>query len=198
MAYNKVASQRYYAAHPERARAASARWRAANRQRAREASKAWRMANPERNKETTKAWRLKNKVRWNTSKRIWSAKNAERINRMASERRTANHAAYLEKERKYKAANIDRIRLRVRQNNLKNRYGLTLEEYDALLASQGGGCAICSRKTKDRSFPVDHDHVTGHIRGILCSLCNCGLGSFKESRKALLAALKYLKKGAAR
>lgn len=59
--------------------------------------------------------------------------------------------------------------LRVR--NLK-KYKLTPETYAALLASQGGGCAICGRVATKRMLAVDHCHKTGATRGILCSLCN--------------------------
>ena len=198
MASNKEASRRYALAHPERRRTSSAKWRAKNRKRHSEASKAWRAKNPERNKQNTRAWREKNKEKWNASKRVWWEKNAVRINKAAAARRAANHAVYLEKERRYKAANADRIFIRVRQTRLKKNYGLSLEEYAALLAAQGGVCAICSREPEGRNFPVDHDHRTNMVRGILCHPCNLGLGSFKESDHLLLSAIRYLKNGAAR
>lgn len=60
---------------------------------------------------------------------------------------------------------------------LKRRYGITAEQYDAILAAQGGGCAICGRD--DRAWElrlcVDHDHDTGTVRGILCRRCNAFL-----------------------
>lgn len=51
---------------------------------------------------------------------------------------------------------------------------LTLSDYNALLASQGGGCAIngCTRRPKTRRFSVDHDHASGRVRGILCHVHN--------------------------
>lgn len=53
--------------------------------------------------------------------------------------------------------------------------GVTLELYDELLARQGGTCALCSNRPKHRRFSVDHDHKTGHIRGLLCHRCNRNL-----------------------
>jgi hypothetical protein len=76
-----------------------------------------------------------------------------------------------------------------------NEYGITLEEYNRLLESQGGGCAICGRKVNiDSKFSlhVDHDHDTGKIRGILCSSCNLGIGKFDHDCSRLKNAIKYL------
>jgi hypothetical protein len=50
--------------------------------------------------------------------------------------------------------------------------GLSLDDYERLLAAQGGGCALCGRKPKTRRLDVDHDHRTGKIRGLLCQRCN--------------------------
>jgi len=77
-----------------------------------------------------------------------------------------------------------------RRAHLK-RYGISPAEYNALLAKQNGACAICRRRSKGR-LCVDHCHVTGMIRGLLCDSCNLGLGSLKEDQASLVAALAYL------
>jgi hypothetical protein len=59
-----------------------------------------------------------------------------------------------------------------RRAHLKARYGLAPAQYDDILAAQGGGCGICGRKPKGRRLPVDHDHRTGEVFGILCDACN--------------------------
>ena len=64
-----------------------------------------------------------------------------------------------------------------RKSHLKRKYGLTLEAFDELLASQGGGCAICGKPDADN---VDHDHATGRVRGILCWNCNIAIGQFED------------------
>jgi hypothetical protein len=76
-----------------------------------------------------------------------------------------------------------------RTYHLKRRYGLTVEEADALLAAQGGVCAIC--KTAP-AVHVDHDHATGAVRALLCFNCNGGLGQFKDNPLALHAAAYYV------
>lgn len=77
---------------------------------------------------------------------------------------------------------------------MQRAYGITLDEYEALLTAQRGGCAICSGVNKDgRNLFVDHDHTTGAVRGLLCNLCNRALGNFRDSVDLLDAAITYLK-----
>lgn len=68
-------------------------------------------------------------------------------------------------------------------------YGITLAEWDAIFAAQGGVCAICRREPrKGETFHLDHEHTTGQsgrVRGILCSYCNTRLvGRLKDHTKA--------------
>lgn len=69
------------------------------------------------------------------------------------------------------------------------RFGLTIAQYEMLLRVQGGACAICHRRpSPTRCFDVDHDHRTKEIRGLLCFLCNKGLGYFKNPEQLMRAA----------
>lgn len=81
--------------------------------------------------------------------------------------------------------------------NLSYLYGITVEEFDALLAAQDGKCAICGVS----EFPgrgnrphVDHCHTTGAVRGILCHFCNLGLGNFRDRPDLLESAAAYLRR----
>jgi hypothetical protein len=74
------------------------------------------------------------------------------------------------------------------------RHGITLVEYDDMLAAQGGGCAICGNVDfgVQRRPCFDHDHETGAFRGLLCAACNNGLGNFRDSPRSLRRAADYL------
>jgi hypothetical protein len=61
---------------------------------------------------------------------------------------------------------------RTRDLSLQRTYGITLAEYREILAAQGGRCPICTKALTGWSNPVDHDHKTGVVRGILCTYCN--------------------------
>ena len=74
---------------------------------------------------------------------------------------------------------------------MKRHYGLNRDDYDKMLLSQKGKCPICNNKLQRPH--VDHNHLTGKIRSILCSQCNTGLGMFKENKDYLNAAIKYLR-----
>jgi hypothetical protein len=82
-----------------------------------------------------------------------------------------------------------------RTYHLKRRYGITAVEADAMLAEQGGLCAICQVAP---AAHVDHDHVTGAVRALLCFNCNGGLGQFKDNPVALHAAAYYVQLHTAR
>lgn len=72
-------------------------------------------------------------------------------------------------------------------------YGITAVEYDALLAAQGGRCAICRARPKTKRLAVDHNHATGAVRGLLCSRCNHDLlGSAWDSLAMATALWHYM------
>jgi hypothetical protein len=73
-------------------------------------------------------------------------------------------------------------------------YGITADDYERLLAAQGGKCAICGGDPNGRwkRLDIDHDHQDGRVLGLLCHDCNKGLGCFRESGDRLAAAIRYL------
>lgn len=89
---------------------------------------------------------------------------------------------------------------RIRHRLLEKTFGITNDEYESMLASQKGLCAICHQperivnKRGVKRLAVDHDHVTGKVRQLLCNDCNTGVGLFKENPELLLSAVEYLKK----
>lgn len=121
--------------------------------------------------------------------------------------RSAHRMAHREVEnvrnRKWRAANPDRNREMNKRSNDRNntrckllrRYGLTIAQYDEMLASQDGVCAICHRVCNSgRRLSVDHNHSTGAVRGLLCGLCNKGLGSFRDDPSLMREAARYVER----
>lgn len=76
---------------------------------------------------------------------------------------------------------------------LRRYPGFTLEKFKAMLDTQNGLCAICSKTQKPR-LCVDHNHSTGVVRGLLCVKCNAGLGIFRDDPALMLRAIEYLQK----
>lgn len=79
---------------------------------------------------------------------------------------------------------------------LKNKYGITLNQWNELRQKQNYECAICGIHENDnkKSLAIDHNHETGEIRGLLCTTCNTGIGLLKDDIKLVEKALKYLLK----
>lgn len=74
-------------------------------------------------------------------------------------------------------------------------HGLTKVQFDEMLISQAGVCAICYKGNGRKRLVIDHDHETGQVRGLLCSLCNTGIGMMKDDVGNLNSAIKYLSRG---
>lgn len=98
-------------------------------------------------------------------------------------------------QRRFRAARPDYHHGR----NLKQRYGITVDEYESLIANQNNACAICEVEIPDkleykgkRRSVVDHNHETGEVRGILCLKCNLVLGHARENTTILYKAIVYL------
>lgn len=83
-----------------------------------------------------------------------------------------------------------------RLRDILRRYDITEKQYNELFKFQKGKCAICGthQKNLNRKLGVDHDHITGEVRGLLCSACNTGLGLFKDDFELLEIASDYLQK----
>jgi hypothetical protein len=81
---------------------------------------------------------------------------------------------------------------------LLREYGMSLQDYETLLAKQGNACAICKRTETSLQYghiqqlAVDHCHTTGKVRGLLCVKCNTMLGGAEDSKTTLQTALSYL------
>lgn len=98
------------------------------------------------------------------------------------------------KKLKYKE-NPEKYCAQTRACRIHKRYGLTTEEYDAMVIAQDNKCAICGNpSTTHKNLTIDHDHKTGKVRELLCQNCNSGMGHFKDDPDRLIAAAKYLRR----
>lgn len=133
----------------------------------------YRAANPEKAKADQQEWFQANKEKRNAYMREWHAKNKE-VNREVKRAKRLN-------------------------GTYKRKYGITLDDYNAMLAAQGGHCALCEKTPEDekrfKRLNVDHCHETGRVRGILCTRCNFAIGILGDNEAGLSAALRYIRHG---
>lgn len=126
------------------------------------------------------------------TRRAWYAEHPElqKKNREAAKAwREANPEARKEESKRRREAHRDKIDSQARFR----KYGVTQDQYDAMLASQSGACALCRKPPKaNKRLGVDHDHATGVVRGLLCDPCNQGIGMLGDNAVGVAAALLYL------
>jgi len=108
------------------------------------------------------------------------------------ERRKDPKGFYQTYQRPYYLNNKERIKRNDKKRFLKI-YGPTIEKFEKLLVKQGGGCAICGQVNKNgKSLFVDHNHMNGKVRGLLCVKCNFILGISNDDIDLLRKAINYL------
>lgn len=136
-----------------------------------------------KNPEDRKNWVSNNRDRVRANYQRWVSNNPEKNKIMRDG---------INKRRKDKLGPYGR-----KLSELKRVYGLSGEDYQNLVDRSMGRCAICGNffEPERRSEPcIDHDHVTGEVRGLLCVYCNRGLGQFRDDPFILKNAIVYLQK----
>lgn len=118
-------------------------------------------------------------------------------------------ACHLINSRAYYHRNIDKMRLWAktkaatpaykkvhRDATLKKKYAISLEQYNTMFIEQKGLCLGCYKHQSSfkKAFAVDHDHITGKVRGLLCMKCNCVLGYASDSTTILRRLADYADK----
>jgi|ERR1700694_15121 len=103
--------------------------------------------------------------------------------------RAKNRGSFNAYRRRYNATETGKHNRR--NTYYKSKYGITHEEFDALVAKQNGLCAICGILPVDR-LQVDHEHKTRKVRGLLCWPCNVMIGIARDNPKILEMAKEYL------
>jgi hypothetical protein len=116
----------------------------------------------------------------NERKRKWAKANPD-----------IHRAAMRRGNRKYRACRPDRVKAQQRKRTLK-KYGMSVEDYEQRLLEQGGVCQICSKNNDSQRLAVDHCHINGRVRGLLCHRCNRALGYLGDNKELLLKCVAYL------
>lgn len=179
----------YLAKHPDRRKESTRKYRQSHAEAALKKNREYRSRDPEK---------------WKQYKRDYVAAHPTET-RDSWRRRSEKTKAY---SVKYRATHPEKIRAQYQrakaEPGFKNKrveirlmanYGLTLAGRDAMFAAQGKCCAVCrSPENIVKKWHIDHDHLSGMVRGILCHNCNVGLGHFRDDAKLLSAAIDYLEK----
>jgi hypothetical protein len=143
--------------------------------------------------------------------RMWKVENADRVkaaldlsrdkrNRLRRERILNDpvfRAKLRAREVEYRRTHPQRTAEAYRKYRLKAEYGLTPEDYNIMLERQGSLCALCGAtplSVHHRKLVVDHDHVTGRVRGLLCHNCNLVLGHLGDDVNLMKRAIAYLQR----
>lgn len=139
--------------------------------------------------------------------RQWNEKNQDKIREYRKKHRVIRRERYatdedyrerilLQVKRFRESLPQEERRRRDRSGMLRAKYGLESDQVEEMWNEQGRKCSICKREA---AVPdVDHDHVTGRIRGLLCGKCNRALGHFGDNIDGLMSAVRYLERAETR
>jgi len=162
-----------------------------DRERRLEIQRKYRERNREKLNEKNREYRKNNKEKVKESNDNWSRNNPEKVLAKAKRYRDNN----IDDCRKRNKEWYDLNKHRVKDRTLKRKYGISLDEFNEMLNLQGRHCALCPaipEGQKNGTLVVDHCHVTGKIRSLLCNPCNTAIGLLKEDKEVLKKAIDYL------
>lgn len=128
------------------------------------------------------------KERYRDRKNRYYKENKERLDQYHKEWRDTNKEVRNNYSKEFRAKYPDRAK----SIKLKYLYGITLDDYNSMLSTQGGVCAICGVPPDKKRLHVDHSHSKGFVRGLLCGRCNRVIGAINEEREILFKMAEYL------
>jgi hypothetical protein len=124
----------------------------------------------------------------------WKRENRERVKELAAQDRLN----YPEKYDKWRKDYYERNAKDINTRAICRYHGLEIDTYEAMFEDQNHKCFICGKEEtrklrgKVMRLCIDHNHLTGKIRSLLCHDCNSGLGKFYDSPDLLTKAAIYL------
>lgn len=123
----------------------------------------------------------------------WRSKPENKAKLSAYNKQRRQDPAIREHITEYQKEYRERTGSQPQRKNQYSKYGITVPEYEAMAKDQQGVCAICNgTNASGKRLAIDHNHKTGAVRGLLCDLCNRGLGMFQDDLLLLNGAAKYL------
>lgn len=153
----------------------------------------------EKRRAACRAWKAKYPERYKAAQKKWYDSNREAKTKYSSEyskQRRANDPDWHEETNRRATEHGKRMwktdpehRREVTNRSYQYNYGISLEDVESMAEAQNGQCALCKKVKK---LTVDHDHVTGKVRELLCHGCNGALGKFADSVERLQGAIDYL------
>lgn len=160
-------------------------------------SKQYYVVNKEEILKQNKQYKTDNKERRKIIDKKYRDNNKEILKQKGKKRYVDNKEEIKKYNRNYYNNHPEKYnKVKSQQNSFKRHYKITLEEYNLMFENQNGKCAICGRHQDElkRALAVDHNHITGNVRGLLCDSCNSGIGYLKDNVQLLQKAIDYLKK----
>jgi hypothetical protein len=128
------------------------------------------------------------KIAHREANRKYRETHRQQANELSQKWHEANKERTLENNRNWRETHREQLREQNRKLYRANQLQLKAK----LLAEQGGVCAICGGNRGPNALALDHDHVTGDTRGLLCRPCNLGLGHFMDNPDWLIKAATYV------
>lgn len=157
-------------------------------------------SDPQKRLENQRRYVAATKERRTAQRRAWAARNVEKLRAKGREyyhaRKAAAPAEVREanklKARKYRASRKGKFKDQWRRYNRKSLYGISHDDFVALLAAQKDACAGCGTALTEETAHVDHCHATKKVRGLLCRKCNLALGHANDDPLILRRLATYL------
>jgi hypothetical protein len=185
-AYKKLYNQ----THREERAASFRKYKANHKEKCSAYNKKYRQEHRDEIEAKRKIYVAATKEKRRSQRAIYNRTHAADIEARRKARYAADPEKYKARMALYKKANSGRAK----DYYLKHHYGISLEQYRAILEAQGGACKICSATfdTAKLKPHIDHNHDTGKVRGLLCNCCNIAVGMIKENIPAAMALVAYL------
>jgi len=162
-----------------------------------EYSAKYSLAHKDKIKEYKRIWYQKHKKGIKIGHKKYYNNNKERLIAKNKRYYNAHKMQVSAKHKIYRESHKEKIKSLLRINWLRRNYGIDPKDFDNLLLIQNNKCLICGQPLdlqNPKNVCVDHNHLTGKIRGILCNKCNLAIGLLRDNPEYTKRATEYLER----